>query len=380
MSKLQRFPYLLLLCLLLETSLGESQAADDAQAETLYWEAVSFHAASKYAEALAKLQDAVKLAPQNEWYAAYALDLQQRAARDRLAQHALKTPPDVEKSLPGLARYLVKPCKNNRDKAWLIYRWITDRIAYDVEGLAKQRIHDQRPETVLRTRIATSDGFSNLYELLGKLAGLEVVSIRGDLREGGQIFPHTWNAVKVDKNWLLLDATWGGTGWEDQKAVKKFSDYHFGPPPEAYLFSHLPKDPRWQLVAKPFPTAAIARWPEVNGNLLRMGVKPADILAKVQDKKTRALVDGFELPPGPPVTLLAIPLEKHLKAGMEYLFRIEAPGLQEVVFHDGKNGTQLTKKGQLYEGTVKPEKGKLLIACKVPGVKDYPIMLQYEVE
>jgi uncharacterized protein (TIGR03000 family) len=38
---------------------------------------------------------------------------------------------------------------------------------------------------------------------------------------------HAWNAVKLDGEWHLVDATWGAGGIKDKQFVKKFKDYYF---------------------------------------------------------------------------------------------------------------------------------------------------------
>ncbi|MCS7045368.1 MAG: transglutaminase-like domain-containing protein, partial [Gemmataceae bacterium] len=67
------------------------------------------------------------------WWLAAWCPAQDAKPYKAIDQHALKAPPEAEASLDSLAEYLAKPCKTDRDKARAIYRWITDRIAYDVE-------------------------------------------------------------------------------------------------------------------------------------------------------------------------------------------------------------------------------------------------------
>ena len=93
--------------------------------------------------------------------------------------HSLKATDKDEASLPGLARYLAKPCKTDRDKARAIYRWITDRIAYDAEAASTGRIPAQSPAAVLKTRKAVCQGFADLFVDLSQRMGLKAVRIPG---------------------------------------------------------------------------------------------------------------------------------------------------------------------------------------------------------
>lgn len=52
-----------------------------------------------------------------------------------LDRHALLAPREVEESLPRLVQYLVQPARTERDKARVLFRWVTDRIRYDIDAL-----------------------------------------------------------------------------------------------------------------------------------------------------------------------------------------------------------------------------------------------------
>src|SRR5579859_2355769 len=46
-------------------------------------------------------------------------------------RHALDTPKSAERSIAGLAAYLIRPARDDREKARALFRWITANIAYD---------------------------------------------------------------------------------------------------------------------------------------------------------------------------------------------------------------------------------------------------------
>src|SRR5262249_9978941 len=78
-------------------------------------------------------------------------------------KHALAATTADEATLVKLAKYLVGPCKSDRDKAHAIYRWITDRIAYNAEGLSSGNLGDNTPASVLKNRKAVCEGYAALY-------------------------------------------------------------------------------------------------------------------------------------------------------------------------------------------------------------------------
>src|SRR3972149_859237 len=94
------------------------------RAEQLYWEAVELHGKGKLAEALAKMKSAVNFASTNKSFRDYRKELEAAVAVSTFDCHALTAPPEAEKSVDELAKYLTKPAKNDREKVRLIFRWI----------------------------------------------------------------------------------------------------------------------------------------------------------------------------------------------------------------------------------------------------------------
>lgn len=357
--------------------------------EKLYWEAVALHGEFKHSPALEKIKAALKQSPKNSLYAGYLTELEGLVAQDTFDRHALRAPADAEKSVEALAAYLVKPAKNDHEKARLLFRWVTDRVTYDEEAARKNLTRDQSVNAVLRSRKATCGGFCNLYERLCKLAGLEVVTVQGYCKGFGTTGPqrfadinHAWNAVKIDKQWLLADGAWACGVVENDRFVKRYREFFYAMAPDQLVFSHLPKDPKWQMLPRSVAKEEFEAWPLVSFHLFEMGVKADAIRAKLQDKESRGFVQPGNLPPGPKITLLTIPLDRNLRSGTSQTFRIEAPGVQEMAFHDGKQVmAKLTQKGAVWEGSVTPQKGKLIVVVRIPEKEGkYRGLLSYDVE
>jgi len=178
----------------------------------------------------------------------------------RIDTHVLQTPNQMETSVQTLAAYLVKPARNEHEKIRAIFRWVTENIAYDTDGYFSGQYGDLSPDGVLKSRRAVCDGYAGLFNMLGEAAGLEVVIVTGyskgysyavgDTYDGTT--NHAWNAVMIDNQWHLLDATWGaGYLGENKKFVREFQEYYFLTPPEVFIYDHLPSDTRWQLLEQP---------------------------------------------------------------------------------------------------------------------------------
>ncbi|MGF1579399.1 MAG: transglutaminase domain-containing protein [Gemmataceae bacterium] len=306
---------------------------------------------------------------------------------DAIDKHALNAPKQVEQSIPALARYLTKPAKTDAEKARAIYRWVTNRIRYDVNGFRNPtRKLSTDPKEVLRNRVCICEGYVSLIGALAKEAGLDVVRIfgkaKGARREAkGPIWtPHAWNAVKCDGKWRLLDATWGSGILDKGKFVQQFDGFYFFPRPEKLILSHLPKQDQWQLLNPPLSEKKWSSWPKVPKELLKWGFPAKRVRAALEEKAFRGFVKTSSMF-GLDIKLKGAPLTKHLKAGSTVNIQITAPSFDQVVFANNKKYTNFTQKGTTFEGEVVVQKGTLLIAANIREKgKGYWVVLEYVVE
>jgi len=171
--------------------------------------------------------------------------------------YALNTPGNMANSLQDLAEYLAANCTSDKEKARVLYRWITDNIYYDTDLDQDSLTGLVLPETVLQKRTAVCSGYARLYKSLSDELGLTVVEIDGFVK-GSNYTPgdsfkgpynHSWITVLIDSCWQFLDPTWG-SGYINEKGeyVHEFNDYYFLIPPEELIYSHFPASMEWQLL------------------------------------------------------------------------------------------------------------------------------------
>ncbi len=173
-----------------------------------------------------------------------------------------------------LGQRITADFSTDRARARALYNWIGQHISYDVAQLRsgsgqvgfsyrteeeKQRKIDAHHQNLamqaLRTRKAICQGYTALYALAGKAAGLEVVSIPGFSKTSAvhignmpKVPDHIWNAVKIDGRWDFVDVTWAagaihsGTG----KFVADFSHAYFAPEPGLFFTNHFPVEEKWR--------------------------------------------------------------------------------------------------------------------------------------
>ncbi len=305
---------------------------------------------------------------------------------ERIDQHALGAPPDAEKSLDALARYLVQTARTDREKTRAIFRWITDRIAYDADVVLDDK--SVRAETVLQRRRGVCEGYSNLFLALAKLAGVEAAKVGGYCKDRGFVpgtqlskENHAWNAVRLDGKWHLLDCTWAAGVTENKSFKKEYDESYYLTAPDQFIYSHLPTDAKWQLLDRPITQADFQKWPWVSPKLFAMGVTGQTIRAKLEEKGFRDVVLAFGSAKSK-LILHAGPIDGHLRPGGKYSFRIDAPGMQRMAFVSNGQFQYLRQKGTVFEGVVQARKGSLSISGQpVSRTKvSFEDILQYVVD
>ncbi len=192
----------------------------------------------------------------------------------------------------ALAREITADATNDLGRARAIYDWLTATIRYDVEewahivGGGESYSHDHDPLSVVRRGTTVCIGYAWLFDALAQSVGMNATFLIGDVRgyRGTaddaiiSAFKHAWNAVQIDGEWALLDATWGArqTG-ESADAYALRSAYYFATPANQLIFDHLPESADWQLLADPVPdVSAFRALPNLKPAFFRDGLRLAN--------------------------------------------------------------------------------------------------------
>jgi hypothetical protein len=305
-----------------------------------------------------------------------------------LDRHALQAPKEVEGKAASLAKYLVKRAKTDREKVRAIYRWITDRITYDVESFLTLQPGDNSIPAVLKSRKAVCEGFTNLFRDLCKKTGLEAVTVvgwaKGSLYQPGkrsEANNHAWNAVKLGGKWHLLDVAWGAGVIKGKEFEKVFNPFYFLTPPDQLIFTHFPTKAKWQLLQPAVSEKEFEKLPKVSPYLFRLGITGSAIRKELA-KNGGSLVKAFKHP-GLNTTVREAPLGLHLRAGTRYRFRFESADYESMAVHSAGGWTFLKRKGKVFEGVVAaPREGKVTVRGKPRGqkAKTFWGILQYVVD
>lgn len=191
---------------------------------------------------------------------------------------------DVERA----AQEIIEGATSDREKAHALYRWLGENIAYDTYSFFNKKnteYPDQSGKAVLQRRDAVCAGYSELFHEMAEAVGLESKILSGYTRKDDYDpqrkftgSDHAWNAVKIDGEWQLLDATWGAGSVDDQtqKFTRGPQDGWFMTPPEIFLNTHLPEDEKWQLVKEKVSPEEFNVLPQLNGRFVEYGLTLVD--------------------------------------------------------------------------------------------------------
>lgn len=185
----------------------------------------------------------------------------------------------------NLANKINADFKREANKVRAIFKWITNNIRYDIneyyhpkivhqieystyqyssekERLKKAQAAKEEIQKKANNKIVTEafikkigvcEEYVQSFKKLADLLGIESEIIRGNVRnsinEIGKVPPgtnHTWNAVKVNDRWIVIDITWAsGYGYKD-KWIKSFNDYFFDINSRKIGYTHYPSNKKWQ--------------------------------------------------------------------------------------------------------------------------------------
>ena len=141
------------------------------------------------------------------------------------------------------------------EKAYALFFWMHDNIAYDVVGLRTGNLLVE-PEQSYNRGMTVCSGYSRLYKYIGVYCGIDVICVMGHAK-GATHEPisesnHEWNILRFNKVYYIMDSTWGaGHLGEGDKYVKKLNEFYFCAVPDRIIATHHPDEDKWQLIYPP---------------------------------------------------------------------------------------------------------------------------------
>lgn len=169
---------------------------------------------------------------------------------------------------------------SEKEKAYVIFLWITHNIDYDTEGFFSGNLGDCAPETVFRKGKGVCSGYANLFKSIADNLGLNVECVtcycKGYGYEPGQQFTktdHEYNVININNKWYNIDSTWGAGHLKGNQFIREYNEFYFFVDPELLIKTHYPADPKWLMTNKKYTLEEFSRWPKVYSNFHKFGFK-----------------------------------------------------------------------------------------------------------
>jgi hypothetical protein len=200
---------------------------------------------------------------------------------------------DPETALPPVVSSLTKGLSDQFLKAKILHDWICDNIAYDAEMYFSGRVTAQDYIAVLKKKKAVCSGYTNLFNQMCELAGIESIGINGYSKgfgyDGkiGKDTDHAWNAVHIGNKWYLVDVTWDAGPMERRTFIKRYSTEWLFLDSRPFLYSHLPEDNAYQYYAPVLTADDFMREAYIAGKFFQYG-----LALKTEDPEYTNLIDG----------------------------------------------------------------------------------------
>ncbi|MBL4683834.1 MAG: hypothetical protein JKY37_04535 [Nannocystaceae bacterium] len=214
---------------------------------------------------------------------------------DTLHPAVVALPPEHETSIDAVARYFVQQETDPVQRVKALHDYVADRVAYDVPALRSGSFPPQDAESVFQRRTAVCAGSAALLAALGKAAGVEIVVVVGDGRDSNGLFDgrgHAWNAIKLEGRWYLSDPTWDAGHVSGDTFTRAYKSSYFLTPPEVFVATHMPDDPKWQLLETPLSKGDFIRQPHLRPSFASLDF---ELLEPVRARHSVSVGDTFEL-------------------------------------------------------------------------------------
>jgi transglutaminase/protease-like cytokinesis protein 3 len=168
---------------------------------------------------------------------------------------------DADQFIRQLAFFIASHSKSVFEMVKKAHDWVALHIKYDYKAYISNNIPAQDIASVLRKKEAVCAGYAELFKSLCDAMGIECIIISGYAKSNDSFFSifgfkesnHSWNKVKVEGNWFLLDCTWDAGYILNNIWKKNYSTKYFFLNPVYFAHEHFPENKSDQLLALPIP-------------------------------------------------------------------------------------------------------------------------------
>ncbi|MBQ9630530.1 MAG: hypothetical protein IJR49_02965 [Treponema sp.] len=167
---------------------------------------------------------------------------------------------------------IAKISQNDFEKTKMIHDVVCLLVSYDAKSYWSGNTPSQDWKTVVSTKLAVCEGYSNLFKYMCDVASITCEKIHGYARGVGSALTdeaspndsnHAWNIVKINNAWYMIDCTWDSGYMDGRIARQSYTTDYLFLKPEHMIYTHFPSDSRKQLLAKNLSAVEFYNLPEV---------------------------------------------------------------------------------------------------------------------
>lgn len=178
----------------------------------------------------------------------------QQNEADFLNNNAIAKIPELQtKTVSQIAAYINKNYASSADKAQAIYYFCTHQISYDVNNEYNDGAVLQSPvdfaQLALKKKSGICEHYAQLFKALSLACNIECMVIQGLCKTPGNtsLMAHSWNIIKLNNQYQMVDATWGAGYVSANTFTKNFDSKWYLMPAQKFMETHDPYDYLWQL-------------------------------------------------------------------------------------------------------------------------------------
>lgn len=157
-----------------------------------------------------------------------------------------------------LTQNVVGNLKTDTEKSLAIFKWIASNLEYDTELQLDKKLQkkiytneNNVVKNVLLRKKALCGGYAFLFQQMCASIGIESHVIHGFTKVSGvqqskKQVHHSWNAVKLNGTWNLLDITWA----RSHSTNGNPNEFWYATSPTDFIKTHIPENLKWQLLSK----------------------------------------------------------------------------------------------------------------------------------
>jgi hypothetical protein len=178
----------------------------------------------------------------------------------RIDSLAVNAPIWTTRTAEDLSAYCEANAVGELEKVRFYFVWIARHVRYDQSTYSVYRqnsdynVEKQSVPVVFSDRLAICRGYALLLERLCRQSNMAARYVAGYGKaqlNDERLEPHAWNAIRIEGNWELFDATWASNSLQrDSSDLSVNFEKWFMTPPTQFARQHWSYDPIFQFTAE----------------------------------------------------------------------------------------------------------------------------------